>query len=129
MGKTMKRNTINLWIDLLTFIVLFAKIWTGLLLHYVLPPGQGRGKSLELWGLNRHEYGTIHFYLAIAMITLVVIHVWLHWSWICNSLASLLKIRKLKPSMHSLYGFMSLLIIVIITFVSLLLAKTQVINI
>jgi hypothetical protein len=80
----MKRNTINFWIDLLTFIVLFAKIWTGLLLHYVLPPGQGRGKALELWGLNRHEYGTIHFYLAISMITLVLIHVWLHWSWICD---------------------------------------------
>jgi hypothetical protein len=96
-GEIMKRNTINFWIDLFTFIVLFAKIWTGLLVHYVLPPGQGRGHSLELWGLNRHEYGAVHFYLAIAMIVLVVIHVWLHWSWICTTLSGLLKIKKIKP--------------------------------
>ena len=59
-----KRNTLNFWIDILTFLVFLLKIWTGLLIHYVLPAGQGRGKSLLLWGLNRHDYGVIHFYLA-----------------------------------------------------------------
>ena len=125
----MKRNTINFWIDLLTFIVLFAEIWTGLLLHYVLPSGKGRGHSLELWGLNRHEYGTVHFYLATAMIALVAIHVWLHWSWICNSLTGLLKIKKLKSSRHLLYGIVSLLVIVLITFASLMIAQFQVVDI
>jgi hypothetical protein len=126
---TMKRNTLNFWIDLLTFIVLFAKIWTGLLLHYVLPPGQGRGHSLELWGLDRHEYGAIHFYLAIAMIALVLIHVWLHWSWVCNSLAGLLKIRKPKQAKYLLYGVISFLVVIFITLASLLLANAQVVNV
>ena len=127
--KIVKRNTLNFWIDLFTFIVLFAKIWTGLLVHYVLPPGQGRGHSLELWGLNRHEYGAIHFYLAIAMIVLVIFHVWLHWSWICKTLSSLLKIKKLNPSRYLLYAIISLLIAIFLTIASLQLAKTQVINI
>ena len=124
----MKRNTINFWIDLLTFIVLFAKIWTGLLVHYVLPPGQGRGHSFELWGLNRHEYGVVHFYLAIAMVALVIIHVWLHWSWICNTIAGLLN-KKINPSRYSLYAIMSILIATFLTIASLQLAKTQVVDI
>jgi hypothetical protein len=125
----MKRNTVNIWIDLFTFVVLFAKVWTGMLLHYVLPAGQGRGHSLELWGLNRHEYGAIHFYLAIAMIALVLIHVWLHWSWICNNLASLLKIRKPKQAKYSLYGVISFLVVIFITLASLLLVNAQVVNV
>ena len=124
----MKRNTVNFWIDLFTFIVLFAKIWTGLLVHYVLLPGQGRGHALELWGLNRHEYGVIHFYLAIAMVALVVIHVWLHWSWLCNTIAVLLK-KELNPSRYSLYAAISLSIVTLLAIASLLLAKTQVVDI
>jgi hypothetical protein len=125
----MKRNTINFWVDLLAFIVLFAKIWTGLLIHYILPPGQGRGRSLELWGLNRHEYGAIHFYLAIAMIALIGIHVWLHWSWICGTISGLLKIKKLKPSLCSFYGVAALILLAILTVASLLLVRTQVVNV
>ncbi len=125
----MKRNTMNYWIDLFTFIVLFEKIWTGLLGHYVLPPGQGRGHYLELWGLNRHEYGVIHFYLAIAMIVLVVIHVWLHWSWICKTLVGLLQIKRPNPSRYSLYAIISLLIAILLTIASLQLARAKVIDI
>ncbi len=127
-GMIMKRNTMNFWIDLFTFIVLFAKIWTGLLVHYVLPPGQGRGHALELWGLNRHAYGVIHFYLAIAMIVLVVIHVWLHWSWICNTIACLLN-KELNPSRYSLYAIMFLVVATLLTTASLVLVKTQVVDI
>jgi hypothetical protein len=128
-GISMKRNTINFWIDLLAVIVLFAEIWTGLLIHYILPPGQGRGRSLELWGLNRHQYGTIHFYLAIAMITLIIIHIWLHWPWVCNTISDLFKARKLKPSLCSLYGVMALIFFFLLTVISLLLIRTQVVNV
>ena len=128
-GVIMKRNTINFWVDLLTFIVLFLKIWTGLLIHYILPAGQGRGKSLELWGLNRHEYGVIHFYLAVAMIALVVIHIWLHWPWICKTMAAILKTKKSNPSRYTSYAIASLVIAFLLIIASLLAAKTQVINI
>lgn len=80
--KKIKMTTINFWIDTATLIVFLSAIWTGLLIHFVLPSGQGRGKW-TLWGLNRHDYGTIHFYLSTAMIVLVLVHVWLHWNWVC----------------------------------------------
>ncbi|MBW8035527.1 MAG: DUF4405 domain-containing protein [Planctomycetes bacterium] len=125
----MKRNTLNFWIDLLVIIALFGKIWTGLLLHYILPPGQGRGYSLELWGLNRHEYGVIHFYLAVAMIALVIIHIWLHWSWICKTLSGILKTKKSNPSRYSSYAIAFLLIAFLLIIASLLIAKAQIVNI
>lgn len=124
----MKRNTLNFWIDILTFLVFLVKIWTGLLIHYVLPAGQGRGKSLLLWGLNRHDYGVIHFYLALAMIVLVLVHLWLHWSWVCSTLGRLVNFIKLKPEKYSSFGIASLFLIMIITISSLYCAKSQVVN-
>jgi len=34
----MKRNTLNFYVDLASFLVMFALLVTGLLIHYVLPP-------------------------------------------------------------------------------------------
>jgi hypothetical protein len=125
-GCTMKRNTGNFLIDILTFLVFFAKVWTGLLIHYVLPPGGGRGHALTLWGMNRHDYGKIHFYLALAMVALIIVHLWLHWSWICSVLSNLLGAPQPKRIRRFLYGMVLLLVICIVTAGSLLLVETQV---
>ncbi|MCK4959906.1 MAG: DUF4405 domain-containing protein [Planctomycetes bacterium] len=122
----MKRNTLNFWIDALTFLVFFMKIWTGLLIHYILPAGQGRGRSLFLWGLNRHDYGVIHFYMAVAMIALIIVHICLHWSWICSIWARLIGISQVNPSKCFLYGTGFLFILFVITIGSLLWARSQV---
>jgi len=71
----MKRNTLNFWIDLISFLVMLCLIWTGFLIHYVLQRGTGGehgGQGLALWGLGRHDYGDIHYYLAPAMMGLMV---------------------------------------------------------
>ncbi len=80
MGGIMKRNTLNFYIDLTSFLVLFALLVTALLIHYVFPPcgncdGSGRGANgeLTLWGLGRHDIGRVHFYLALATAALVLL--------------------------------------------------------
>jgi len=47
--------------------------WLGLLIHYVLPPSGGRGRALTLWGMDRHDYGNVHFYLAPAIVALIIV--------------------------------------------------------
>jgi len=32
--------------------------------------------------MTRHEWGSIHFYLAVVFVVLMVIHIILHWTWI-----------------------------------------------
>jgi len=68
-------------IDVLTLVVFLGLIDTGLLLEFVLPPGAGQGRALLL-GISRHDWGTIHFWLSVATVVLVVVHVVLHWNWI-----------------------------------------------
>lgn len=82
----MRRNTLNYIVDVATLLAIFAMIATGLLIRFVLPPGtSGRhgGRELSLWGLNRHEWGDVHFWAAAVLGALLVIHVALHWSWVC----------------------------------------------
>ena len=90
------RPKINLVIDITAFIFAVFLIATGFLLEYSLPPGSGRLGTegfgvgpgglhrpiLLLWGLTRHEWGNIHFYLAIALMAALSLHLLLHWQWI-----------------------------------------------
>ncbi|MHC4076764.1 MAG: DUF4405 domain-containing protein [Planctomycetota bacterium] len=65
----MKRAKLNLIIDALLLLCLAGIAGIGFLIKYVLVPGYqrweiyGRNVSLFLWGLDRHQWGTIHFRL------------------------------------------------------------------
>ncbi len=90
----MKKNIWNIIIDAVSLVIFMVMISTGLLLKFVLPPGSGRidrllregrgaGKSIDLFmGWTRHEWGEIHFYICLAFLVLLIVHLSLHWSWI-----------------------------------------------
>lgn len=81
----MKRNTLNFIVDAISALVVLGMTVTGLVIRFVLPPGSGRGRVL--WGWDRHGWGDLHFWLAVAAGALVVVHVALHWQWICVTAA------------------------------------------
>jgi len=96
----MKRITLNFLVDLISFVNLMFLAFTGFIIKYILPPGSGGyGRSLhggrgsreikELWSMTRHEWGDIHFYVALLFVFLIVVHIILHWSWIKNYFKSL----------------------------------------
>ncbi len=130
MRSTMKikMTTLNFWVDAVTGLVLLLEIWTGLLIRFVLPPGQGRGKNWLLWGLNRHAYGSIHFYLAIAMIVLVLIHLWLHWAWVCSVFRNLLGRSVPEKKTRALWGIGLLLMVAGLIAATLFWANTLVVK-
>lgn len=76
------RTSTNFWLDLVSLVVMLGLVGTGGLMHFVLPPGTGH--SLALLGLGRHDFGEMHWYLAIAAVVLLVVHLLLHWSWVCG---------------------------------------------
>ena len=125
----MKRNTLNFWVDFISFLVMSGLIWTGLLIHYVLPPGTGgqhSGRKLTLLGLGRHDYGDIHFYMALAMIGLMVIHVWLHWAWVCGTVNKLLGTKAAGSARRAVYGVAVLVVMVALICGSLFWIKSRV---
>ncbi len=93
----MSKNRLNLVVDTLAYLAMVALASTGLIMAYVLPPGTGGRHSgepaLRLLGLGRHDWGDVHFYLAIALLVLMILHVILHWKWITNTLGALFRRR------------------------------------
>jgi hypothetical protein len=67
---------------------------TGFVLKFVLPPGSGRIEGAGtgwraaqkpvslLWGGTRHDWGTVHLWLAVGFLAIVSLHVLFHWRWI-----------------------------------------------
>ena len=131
--RAMRQNTLNFWIDLVTLAVFIALILTGLLIYYILPPCQScqsggcdKTAELTLWGWGRHDFGRVHLYLALAMLTLITIHLFMHWSWLCLTVCSLLGWKTPNKEKLDLYGVIALIAVVIGILGILYFCKTQV---
>ena len=73
----MKRANLNLLINFLLLAFFISLLSTGILLHYIIPPGTGRW--VTIWGMDRHQWGGIHFWIAVVFMLLIIIHLYLHW--------------------------------------------------
>jgi len=89
----MKRSTLNFVIDFIGFVNVLLLTFTGIIMKYILPPGSGgRGREMHggqggehiktLLSMTRHQWGDIHFYLAAVFITIIIVHLILHYNWI-----------------------------------------------
>lgn len=76
----MKQPTSNLVIDTSAFAAFVLLTSTGVLLRYVLPPGSGRRTTI--FGLDRHGWGEIHFWISVAFLALLAVHLVVHRRWI-----------------------------------------------
>jgi len=101
----MKKTWINFCVALSMFISMTSLAGIGLILKFVLPPGSGGGLhgpgrgggglgAKTLLGMTRHEWGDIHFYIAAALVSLLAIHIYMHWPWIKCRLNDLKKSNK-----------------------------------
>jgi hypothetical protein len=98
----MKRTTLNFILDAIAFANLLLLAATGAVMRWVLPPGSGGGygrgfrggrppaEVRDLFGLARQDWGTIHFALALLFVSLILVHLVLHWAWIATCGKSLL---------------------------------------
>jgi uncharacterized protein DUF4405 len=90
----MKRANLNFVVDVLAFVAFLVLLSTGIVMRYQLPPGSGgvagRGTGhgagqqtvLLLGGWTRHEWGDIHYWVAALLLTVLALHLFLHWKWI-----------------------------------------------
>lgn len=79
----------NFWVDILTGLTFAAMVGSGILAKWVLPPGSRGGSGLVWLGQGRHFWGDLHFWVGIAMLVLVIVHVWLHWNWVLKTWSKL----------------------------------------
>ncbi len=111
----MKKSKLNLIIEALLLLCIASIAGIGLLMRNVLVPGYKRwdiyGRNVELyfWGLDRHQWGTIHFVIALVLLALLVLHVVLHWAMIVGIY------RKLMPNVKARWITAIILLAITIT--------------
>lgn len=77
----MRRTSLNFLVDVVAFLFMLGMIATGLIVRFALPPGTGG--RWTIWGMGRHDWGDLHYYLAIGLLVLLLLHLALHWAWTC----------------------------------------------
>jgi hypothetical protein len=76
----MSKSATNFWIDAVAFVAFVLLGTTGAITRYILPAGTGHFRSL--WGMDRHDWGGIHFWIAVVFLIALTVHLFLHWNWI-----------------------------------------------
>ena len=71
----MNQFTLTKVLDLFSFVALMSMLSTGVFLKITLPPRSGGD---QVWGLSRHEWGDIHFYLSVIFLLLMSAHLLVH---------------------------------------------------
>jgi len=113
----MNRTNLNFVIDALMFLCLMAIAGLGFLMKYILPPGRevwakyGRNVDLTWLGWDRHDWGSVHLYLAFTLLGLLVIHLILHWSMIVGLSGRLISNPRLRLRVALAFLIISLLLI------------------
>lgn len=119
----MKRSKLNSLVDLISFAAFVFLTSTGVLVRYVLPPGSGHFTTL--FGLDRHDWGNIHFWVALAFFACLSAHLFLHWKWI----VALIKGRKREGSaVRAGLGILGLVTVLALSLAPLLVPTEQTIS-
>ena len=79
----MKKTDWQYLVDTLLFLCIVGIAFIGFFMGLVIPKGPTAPEITKYFlGLHRHQWGNIHFYLSIAFVILVIIHLILSWNWI-----------------------------------------------
>ena len=113
----MNKSKLNFVIEALMFLCLMAMAGLGFLMKYIMPPGRvlwekyGSNPELTWLGWDRHDWGDIHLYLALAFLTLLVLHIILHWSQILGLFQRLVPNPRWRSRIAMIFVVLSLLLI------------------
>jgi hypothetical protein len=105
-GRGWTWNDINLVLDAVLLVVFMALCFAAVVVRFVFPPGPG-AKGWTLWGFDYDAWGGIQFGLVATLALGILVHVMLHWSWVCNMVAGrFVKTRqgRVDDGLQTIYG-------------------------
>ena len=120
------RAWINFWLDLLLLVVFATLLIVAAVVRFVFPtPLDSAG--WVLWGYTYDDWANFQFALVATLALGVLLHVMLHWTWVCGLIATRLrgnrKGLKNDSGIQTLYGVG--LLIVVLTVVGVTVAAAQ----
>ncbi|HKQ49966.1 MAG TPA: DUF4405 domain-containing protein [Phycisphaerae bacterium] len=79
----MSRQTINFLLDGTLLVAFLSLLWISVLLRAIFPEGT-LAAGWSLWGLGYDAWCKIQFAALLAFALCVLLHLILHWSWVCG---------------------------------------------
>lgn len=89
---TWSRTIVNWTLDVVLAMSLLVAIWTAAIVEFVFPKGAD-GDWCRLWGWSRADWSRIHFGCLFLFALLALVHLMLHWSWVCGVVSQRLSRR------------------------------------
>ena len=90
----MKKSDWQYLVDTLLFLSIVGITLIGFLMGLVIPKGPAAPESTKYFlGLHRHQWSNIHFYLSVAFVVFVTIHILFSWKWIKSKSRQIFKKR------------------------------------
>jgi hypothetical protein len=86
------RTVVNYWLDLALAVTFVVLIWMTSVVRFVFPFGAA-AFEYRLWGWSVEDWRAAEFATLCGLSVLVVVHVTLHWNWVCSVSNSLISRR------------------------------------
>jgi hypothetical protein len=107
------RTILNFLLDSSLLIVFSALCFSSVITRFIFPPAVD-AKGWLLWGLSYDQWASVQFGTVAVLALGVLIHVMLHWSWICGVVQTRMsrdKKAKLDSGTQTLYGVALLIVL------------------
>ena len=111
----MSKTILNFWLDALLLVMFLLLVWVSTILQWIFPAASS-AHGWTLWGYTYDEWQGLQ-YTVLAIFTLeVLLHVMLHWSWVCGVIATKIIRGHGKPDygMQTIYGVILLIGILVL---------------
>lgn len=104
-GSGISKVLINFWLDAALMLAFVALSIVSVITQFVFPPGVN-AKGWMLWGMNLNQWNGLQFATLAVLGFGIVVHVMLHWTWVCSVVAKKLMKGKEIPDggLQTVYG-------------------------
>ncbi|HKI16926.1 MAG TPA: hypothetical protein VKA15_03560 [Isosphaeraceae bacterium] len=102
----------NFWVDASVLMVLVTLGWVSAVLQVAFPaPTAADGWTL--WGMTYDQWRDIQFGMLCLFAGGILLHVMLHWKWVCSVIAAQVLRTKTRPDegMQTIYGVATLIVL------------------
>ena len=95
-SRGISRTMVNFLLDSVLLLVFLSLVWIGFVVRFVFPKGTA-ADGWTLWSYGYDEWSEMQFWVLCLLMLGILVHVMLHWSWICGVVTSRMPRRDGKP--------------------------------